>query len=439
MARQRIPGLSVAAFTGGSLAWARAYGLADTVTGVPMTTDTRLQAASISKVLTSIAALRLVDQGMLELDSDVNLRLRRWKVPRDGGWQPRVTLRELLSHTAGTAVPGFEGSAAGDPVPTLPQLLAGEHPANSSAIRVVKLPRGRFDYSGGGIEIVQALIEDVTGKSFPDAMEDLALRPIGMTSSTFAQPLGSDVPRASGHAVNGSQIAGRYHLYPEMAAAGLWTTPSDLGKVCMALSRARAGSPDAILSPARFDDMLTDVSGASYGLGISLTTRNAARAVWHDGANAGFGAEILCLLDTGDAVAVMTNRDFGPIHEQVLAAVETAEEWDATKPRVATEPEISSAVGRYRSVPRGAWEARWSSVGLERGGDGGLVLKLAEQPPLPLVETTTDTFIAADLKGLSVHLRRQPGAVEGSDKRPVMGIWMVTGNVEDYFTRVPSQ
>ena len=233
MAELKVPGVSIAVIYNGAIEWAKGYGAAEAGTQTPVTPRTLFQAASVSKPVAALAALRLVEQGRLVLDEDVNAKLKSWKVPENEFTKAeKVTLRRLLSHTAGLTVHGFGGYPADVPVPSLAQVLDGEKPANSAAIRVDIVPGTVWRYSGGGYTVMQQLLIDVTGRAFPDILAELVLKPVGMTDSTYEQPL-PEARRggaAAGHTSDGKLLPGRCHTYPEMAAAGLWTTPTDLAR-----------------------------------------------------------------------------------------------------------------------------------------------------------------------------------------------------------------
>ena len=202
MADLKVPGVSVAVINGGTIEWARGYGVAETGSATPVTPRTLFQAASISKPVAALGALRLVERGQLSLDQDVNERLTSWKVPENEFTkQEKVTLRRLLSHSAGLTVHGFPGYAADAPVPSLIQVLDGVKPANTAAIRADILPGSVWRYSGGGFTVMQQLVIDVTGRPFPALLADLVLVPVGMTDSTYEQPLPESrrAAAASGH------------------------------------------------------------------------------------------------------------------------------------------------------------------------------------------------------------------------------------------------
>ena len=265
LAHYRVPGVSVAVITDGTLSWAKGYGIAGSKPEIAVTPETIFQAASISKTVSAIAALRLVELGKLSLDEDVNVKLRSWKLsPSEAMQGEHVTLRRILSHTAGLTVHGFPGYAQGAPVPTLPQLLSGAKPANSQPVRVDIRPGTRARYSGGGYEVMQELIEDVTGKPFTEVARELVLEPLAMHHSTYQQPLPARMsPQAAiAFDAQGDPLSGKWHTYPEQAAAGLWTTPSDLAKVVIEIQE-----PGRVLSVKTVSMMLTPVL-EDHGLGL---------------------------------------------------------------------------------------------------------------------------------------------------------------------------
>ena len=337
MAELKVPGLSVAVFENGHVAWARGYGVA-TAGGTAVTPDTLFQAASMSKAFAATAALRLVEQGKLELDQDVNVRLKAWKVPLSPYTaQSKVTLRRLLSHTAGMTVSGFPGYPAGTPVPSLVQNLNGAPPSNTPAIQSWAAPGGAYAYSGGGFTVAQLMIVEAGGKPYPDLLKTLVLDPAGMRQSTFAQPLPEAlIPHAaSGHNRAGVVIPGARHVYPEYAAAGLWTTPSDYSRFMIALQDAYAGWPHAILRQASARTMMTPVDAAAgYGLGEALGRRGGHPYFTHSGGNEGFQCNSLAFLDgDGQGVVVMTNSDSGGlIANEIFRALAEAYHWGDPDP-----------------------------------------------------------------------------------------------------------
>jgi CubicO group peptidase (beta-lactamase class C family) len=223
-----------------------------------------------------------------------------------------VTLRRLLSHSAGLTVHGFRGYAEGGLVPTLLQVLNGELPANSAPVRVDLVPGSKWRYSGGGYCVLQQLITDVTGKPFPQAAEELVMRPLGMTRSTYRQPLPEDLARdaAWGHDNTGRPIRGRWQVHPEMAAAGLWTTPSDLARAVIEVQRAYQGKSQRFLTTALVRTMLEKQAG-DYGLGFAVRGAGRTKMFSHGGSNIGFKCQLTAHAETGQGAVVMTNGDRG--------------------------------------------------------------------------------------------------------------------------------
>ena len=264
----QIPGVSLAVINNGENEWARAYGVREKGSHLAVTTTTLFQAGSISKPVAAMAALVLVQQGKLGIDENVNNKLASWKVPENEFTKgQKVSLRGILSHTAGLTVRGFPGYGVNEEIPTLLQILDGIKPANTEPIRVDMLPNRQWRYSGGGYTAMQQLLIDVAGKPFPDILEEVVLRPIGMEHSTYQQPLpqGLAVSATSAHR-NGRKLEGKWHTYPEMAAAGLWTTPSDLALFAIELQNAIAGKSDKVLSTSMANLMVTPVM-QNHGLG----------------------------------------------------------------------------------------------------------------------------------------------------------------------------
>lgn len=271
MAALHVPGVSVAVIHHGVIEWAQGFGVMS-AGGPPVTAETLFQAGSISKPVAAMAALHQVQLGKLSLDADVNTVLTSWKLPdapSAGG--KIVTLRELLTHTGGTTVHGFPGYATDATVPTLVQVLNGEKPANTPAIRIEAEPGSKWNYSGGGYTIMQQMLVDETKETFPKLLHDSVLAPIGMTHSTYQQPLPADLraTAATPYEADGKPVAGGAHTYPEMAAAGLWTTPTDLARYLIEVQHSLKGEWNHVLSQQMTKEMLTPGKG-DYGLGLAI-------------------------------------------------------------------------------------------------------------------------------------------------------------------------
>jgi CubicO group peptidase (beta-lactamase class C family) len=352
----KVPAVSIAVFGSGKILWAKAYGSADADAMTPATDATLFQAASISKPVSALAALKKVEQGKLSLDRNINEYLKSWKLPEnDLTRKTPVTLGELLSHSAGVTVHGFPGYAAGRAVPTLAQVLDGTAPANTPAIRVDIAAGKEFRYSGGGYTIVQQALIDVSGKPYPELMDETVLKPLGMTLSTYEQPLPPERLRsaAAGHDPQGRPIPGKRNTYPEMAAAGLWTTASDLARFALAVERAYEGKPGSLLSKEMAVKMLTPVYG-DYALGLGIEKRGAASYFSHGGSNEGFRCQMVAHRDKGYGAVIMTNADGGnEIIPEILRAIAAAYGWEGYQ-NVPLEPAkldaaaLAARAGRYQ-------------------------------------------------------------------------------------------
>jgi CubicO group peptidase (beta-lactamase class C family) len=349
-----VEGVSIAVIRDSKLEWAKGYGLADIETKQAVTTATLFQAASISKPVTAMGALVLVQDGKLSLTDDINKVLKGWKVPSNAhtGKAP-VTLERLLSHTAGLTVHGFPGYATGATVPSVLQVLDGTEPANTAAVRVDLDPGAQFRYSGGGYTVAQLAMTDVTGQPFPALMQRLVLGPLGMKESTYDQPLPAArlTEAAVGYRTDGKAVEGKRHVYPEMAAAGLWTTPSDLARFTIGLQRMLHGGKGP-LSKTTAENMVTPRRDG-YGLGLGVEEEGQTRYFTHGGSNEGFRALLLASENRGYGAVVMTNSDNGgPLIQEILRAIAAAYYWegyqiDPITPAKLTAEQLSVYAGRY--------------------------------------------------------------------------------------------
>ena len=330
MSKRQISGLSLAIIEDGKIVKAQGYGTTEKGGQTAVTAQTLFQAGSISKSVSALGALRLVQEGKLALDEDVNTKLITWKVPENEFTKDKkVTLRGLLSHTAGLTVHGFPGYATDEPRPTVVQILDGAKPTNTSPIRVDILPGSQWRYSGGGYTIMQQLVVDVTGKPFSQLMQESVLGPLDMKESTFEQPLPDDKGKltATGHTQDRKPVKGKWHIYPEMAAAGLWTTPSDLARFAIGVQEALAGKSGKTLSPVMARQMLTEEKN-NYGLGVSVEGSGTALRFGHGGRDQGFDARLVAYAETGQGAAVMINaNDNSGLQSRILEAIAREYRW----------------------------------------------------------------------------------------------------------------
>jgi CubicO group peptidase (beta-lactamase class C family) len=370
MQQLHIPGVSIAVVHNGVIEWARGYGTA-TPAGAPVTPDTLFQAGSISKPVAAMAALRLVQEGKLSLDADVNTKLTSWKVPAsDAAPGAVLTLRELLSHTGGTTVHGFPGYAPAGPVPTLVQVLNGEKPANTAAIRIETPPGTKWNYSGGGFTIMQQLVIDVSHEPFPKLLHDTVLAPIGMTHSTYEQPLPTAMqPHAAApYDSHGVALPEGAHTYPELAAAGLWATPSDLGRYIIENQQSLQGHANHVLSAEMTKQMMTPGKG-SWGLGPQIGGAPSNPYFAHGGSNAGFEDYFFGYENSGDGAAIMTNGQNGSqLCSQIASAIALAYGWPDFHPIERTMIQLpSDALPRFAGSYQSTAPSVTITITLENG------------------------------------------------------------------------
>jgi CubicO group peptidase (beta-lactamase class C family) len=313
MQAYNVPGLTIAVIDDYKIIWTKAYGVIGAGSQTPVTTKTLFQAGSISKPVAATAALALVQAGKLSLDEDVNQKLKTWKVPENEFTKDqKVTLRRLISHTGGLTVHGFPGYDVDAPMPTVVQVLNGEKPANTPPIRVDFVPGSQERYSGGGVTIEQLLMTDVTGKAFPELLRETVLSKIGMSDSSYDQPLPAAraALTATGTYGDGKPVHGRWHIYPEMAAAGLWTTPTDLATFAIEIAQSRNGKSNKVLSQKTVEEMLTPVLPHGGALGFHVEDQNPG-LFSHNGADEGFQAVLNMNWQTGKGAVIMANSDNG--------------------------------------------------------------------------------------------------------------------------------
>ncbi len=350
MKYHQVPGVSIAVIDQGKIAWTKGYGVTDAGSREPVTPETLFQAASISKPVTALAALHLVEKGLLSLDSPVNEELRSWKIP-DNKFSKKepVTLRHLLTHTGGLTIHGFPGYVVTAKVPTLIQVLDGEKPANTGPVRVNILPGSQWRYSGGGFTVAQLLIEEVTQKSFDEFMKTTLLDPLGMKNSTFEQPLPleKETLASSAHEGDARAIEGKWHIYPEQAAAGLWTTPSDLCRFAIELQKSASGESNRVISREMTQKMLTPDKG-NWGLGIRVDDSGEIKSFSHGGGNKGFISYLFAYENLGQGAVVMTNSDNeGDLRSEILRSISSVYDWKAFKTKIIKSFEIPAEKLQY--------------------------------------------------------------------------------------------
>ena len=365
MRSYHVPGVSMAVIDNYRVVFAKGYGVAAFGGSKPVDSTTLFLAGSISKPVFASGFLRVAEDRKISLDTDINTLLTSWHLP-DSKYTERekVTPRRILTHSAGLTVWGFPGYAIDSAVPTVPQLLDGVKPANTPAVRNDTFPGARWLYSGGGITILQLATTDITREDFPSLMRRLVLQPAGMTRSTYENPLPMNRrgEAASGHEQIDIPVPGGFHVYPEMAAAGLWTTPSDLARWAIALSHSYRGERGGVLSTSMAKQMVSKqmhqqppYGNGYWGLGVAVNGDGDSLTFSHGGRDEGFVADLFMRPGTGRGLVIMMNGVASGLMGEIERAY--AEEYGfgapARQPRtivVRPATELGIYAGRYVAV-----------------------------------------------------------------------------------------
>ena len=315
MEEHNVPGASIAIIEEGKLVHARAFGVIKVDEPDRIDVSTMFSVGSVSKVVTAVAVLDMIEEGRATLDEDINQYLTSWNVPaNDYTRQQPVTIERILSHTAGLTVHGFADFQPGQEAPTTVQILNGERPAKNAAIRV-DIPVGsQFRYSGGGTTILQLLIEDLSGRPFAESMQANILDPLGMRRSSFVNPLPESyepIARAHNNAGIATVADPGYEFMPEAAASGLWTTPSDLSLLLIDLYNTHKEAGGVILGRETTERMLTPVSPSEFGLGPIIQFVGDDVIMFHGGANNSYRAHFKLNMSTGNGYVIFTNSRSG--------------------------------------------------------------------------------------------------------------------------------
>jgi CubicO group peptidase (beta-lactamase class C family) len=333
LAQFHVPGVSIAVIKDFKIDVAKGYGVADVETGAAVTTDTMFQAASISKTIAAMSSLKAIQDGRFTLDQDVNTILKSWKLPGGEFTKDRaVTPRMLMSHTSGTGDGfGFPGYAPETAVPTIPQILDGVPPSNRPKVRLERPPLTGFKYSGGAVMIEQLALTDAAGKPFEQLAREWVLTPLGMANSTYEQPLPASRRQqaARAHDRQGQRMDAPWHVYPEQAAAGLWTTPTDLAKFLIDVQSSLVGKSSRVLKQSTMQEMVTPVGVGPFAVGFQIEKRGEGWYFMHGGSNWGFQCDMIAHRAKGYGVVIMTNGDNGgALIRELRMRIEREYNWD---------------------------------------------------------------------------------------------------------------
>jgi CubicO group peptidase (beta-lactamase class C family) len=329
----KVPGFSIAVIKDFEIHWAKGYGVADTETGKAVDNETLFQAASISKPVAAMAVMKAVQDGVFSLDDDINTILTSWQLPASEFTESHpVTPRMLTSHTSGLGDGfGFPGYKPGTPIPNAVQIMNGEEPSNVGAVTMERPPMTAMKYSGGGVTMMQLALSDAVDMPFHEVAQAYVLDPIGMSNSTFVQPLPADWDENATRAHNraGAAMDVKWHVYPEQAAAGLWTTSSDLAKFAIEVQKSIQGKSNKVLSQSSVQEMVSPVGVGGFAVGFSIRRIGEGWYFSHSGANWGFRCSLVAHKMKGYGVVVMTNSSRGAgLSQEIRQRVERAYKWD---------------------------------------------------------------------------------------------------------------
>ena len=391
-----VPGLSIAVIKDQKVLWSKAYGFADLESKTPVTSSTLFQLASMSKPVSAYAALKEVELGKLNPNADVNVYLKSWRISdNDLTKAKNVTLKNILSHTAGFTVIGFPGYKVIDPIPTAVEVLSGVKPANTPMVYVDKLPGSNFRYSGGGYTVLQQMLVDIEGKDYGSIMEEKVLSPLGMKNSTFAQPLPESKRQfaATAYTMDGKKVVGRYHVYPEQAAAGLWSTAEDYARFVIDIQRTLNGKSSLVISKKMAEEFTSPYIEPIVGLGVFLEDYNGSSYFCHGGWNEGFSSYFVGSKTSGDGVVILTNTNQPEFISELVRAVALTYQWPnylapVNKILPLRNQDLQVYGGRYRVDKYG-----FIKVYKE---NGKLMSVQNLDKPVELVKVAADTFAMRD-------------------------------------------
>jgi CubicO group peptidase (beta-lactamase class C family) len=327
----KIPSVSIAVINNGKIEWAKAYGYADIEMKRPATTTTLYQVASLSKSVTGLGIMKLVQDGKLSLTRDIRSYLKTWAFPdNELSKGKKITLKNLLSHTAGLNVHGFIGYSVSEPIPGTNQILNGQKPANNEAVKVIYPVTEHFEYSGGGYMIIKKIIEDNLSASYDTLMNKTVLKPLKMNNSTFSQPLSLKYKNVA-YGTDGQMklLKGNYYTYPELTAGGLWSTATDIAKFVLSIQNDLKGSQNSFVNKSNTNEMLTPVLN-NYSLGFGVIEKGGENYFWHEGESFGYNSMYYGSFTTGKGVVILTNAypDNGkPFIQELLNSVAVAYNW----------------------------------------------------------------------------------------------------------------
>ncbi|MEM6649487.1 MAG: serine hydrolase domain-containing protein [Pseudomonadota bacterium] len=356
MDHYNVPGVSIALIQDGNVVWAKGYGTSEVGSDNPIDPDTVFSVGSLSKTAGAMVALKMVADKELDLDHDVNEYLTTWQLPEsDFSKTSPATLRGLFAHTAGLSVSGFADYLPGEDLPTTIETLNGMGPAKNDPVEFIYTPGTHSSYSGGGTTVAELVMEDVSALSFPEVSDQKVFTPLRMTRTTFENPLpASHGNIAHAHDENGERTAlpRGWHAFPERAASGLWTTPTDYATMLIALVDSYHGEEDAFLPQALAIDTLTEQGPSDHGIAPVMKGSGIERRLAHGGSNEAYKALYEVFLETQSGIVVFTNGANGwPLNDEIARATYDAFGWPGREEIISIPTSLSSKqLGKFAGI-----------------------------------------------------------------------------------------
>ncbi|RZL19585.1 MAG: class A beta-lactamase-related serine hydrolase [Pedobacter sp.] len=325
--RERVPGVAVAVIRDGKIAFIQCIGYADLASGRPVTRETIFNVGSVSKMVSAWGFMQLGEKGLVDLDSPVNRYLTRWKIPPSAFNVEKVTLRRMLSHTAGLSVHGYGGTEQGNRLLSLEESLEGRTKRNGESVRVVNEPGTKWQYSGGGYTLAQLLLEERTKRTFSAYMREHVFQPLGMNHTSYEWTEQMMAKSATAYDTVGYPIKNR--IFAEQAAAGLQTTITELAHFAELSITKNSRQLNRVLRPETIQLMeqplLPSSSEGESGLGYRFMNYEGFRTIGHTGENVGWSAAVFMDIPTKNGIVVLCNGSNGdrvwyPIYQKWLAS-----------------------------------------------------------------------------------------------------------------------
>lgn len=407
MRRWDVPAVSLVVIDDMKIAYSGAFGIKRMGDPTPIDANTMFQAASVSKPAAAVGAMALAYRNELNIDVDINQLSEGWQLPYEG-YEEGVTIRQILSHSAGLNVGGFTGYSTEEKLPSIDDIIEGRSPANSPAVRIIEPPATRFMYSGGGYQVMQKIIEDVAGKDFPKVMYENVFHPLKMTNSYYA-PLDSirKENAAYGH-TDIDYIPNHAPIHVESAAGGLWTTPTDLGLLLLELMRAYTNQESKILDSRTVSSMMHP-NFWNYGLGFKVLGEGKNFRFSHGGATKGWHSHFMAFPERGQAVVIMTNGTNGwVLWSEIVRSVADELNWPILKPRIVTPMELQQSQMKDYT---GTYEMNGLEVQIK--SDSTLLIFEGGGLEWHLIPSKTDTLEIVDMDGQVFFRRDEKNKING--------------------------